>query len=168
VPADAVKVLPDIIIEEADHLQAQAFQVCGALGIMAPDFPGVVALTVKLDNQTRLRTVEVNDVLADWPLPPEADRVGTQEIIPEMLFLPCHGPAKGAGLIAAGFAAGKAGHCSSLLFHITLRFNGSAYHYYSILMEFLQHFSQSYGGGKRTFSATSQRGEKMENQDDEA
>jgi hypothetical protein len=98
-PADAVEVIPDVAIKEADHFQTLTFQVCGAAGVVAAACLGLMDAAVKLDNQPGLWTVEINDVLADWSLPPEAQRVGTQEIVPEMIFLRSHGPAKDAGLI---------------------------------------------------------------------
>ena len=97
--ADAIKISVNINVKKADHLQPLALQVGRALRIMAAAGLCDVAVAVKLDNQPGLGTVEINDVIADWALSPEAKRIGAQEVKPEMAFLRRHGLAKSISLI---------------------------------------------------------------------
>lgn len=97
--ADALKIPVNINVKKADHLQPLAFQVGRALRVMAAAGLCDMAVAVKLDNQPGLGTVEINDLIADGALPPEAKRIGAQEVKPEMAFLRRHGLAESISLI---------------------------------------------------------------------
>ena len=77
-PADALEVPVNLIVEKADHLQAEAFQISLPSRVMAAAGVRDMTVAVKLNDQPGRGAVEVNDIIADGALPPEADRAGAE------------------------------------------------------------------------------------------
>ena len=100
VTADALEVPVNLIVEKADHLQALAFKVSLPPRVMAAAGVRDMTVAIKLNDQPGRGAVEVNDIIADGALPPEADRAGAEEVVPEVLLLRRHRPAESTGLLA--------------------------------------------------------------------
>ena len=88
--ADSAKVLIDFVIGNADDFQAVAFQKSSSLGVVFDTSVLVMLRTVQFNNQFRFRTVEINDIFAQYLLPQKSDWIGAEIIVPKVSFFFCH------------------------------------------------------------------------------
>jgi hypothetical protein len=112
---DATDVLEDIAVPVPDYPIASRSEPFGSGGVVG-DLLGVLA-TVNFDDQARLLTEEIGDVVADWDLVAEmegAKGLGAEEV-PEATLRVGEARAKRFGVIGGGEATesrevGDAGH----------------------------------------------------------
>jgi hypothetical protein len=68
---DALEILQNVVVLEADEAEALAFEICSPASVA---FGGVLA-AVDLDDQAPFRTQEIDDVAVDLHLLPEFDAI---------------------------------------------------------------------------------------------
>lgn len=86
---DAVKSFRNILVRIPNHRNAKLPQRLGSGEIIGFALRRVVLRTVYFDHKPRFMTEEIRNIISDRFLPLEPHRIGSQIIIPQMLFLPC-------------------------------------------------------------------------------
>ena len=84
------KIMPDRVVRQPQNKQSEFFDVLCANGVLQLTVRLIVLTSVQFDDELRLCTVEVNNIILDHFLPKKADRVTLQKIKPQMTFFPRH------------------------------------------------------------------------------
>ena len=87
---DSMEISVNVIIGDANDLQAIIFQKFGSPGILLNVTILVVLRAIQFDHQFCFCTVKINDVFADYSLAQKSNRIGTKIIIPQVPFFFCH------------------------------------------------------------------------------
>ena len=85
--ADSLEFVVNLSVCESQHGHADRFDGGSAGFVVGVAFGGEVLGTVELDGKLRLVTIEINNELTYCLLTLKTYRVGSQELVPQFIFL---------------------------------------------------------------------------------